>query len=109
MNRSLALCLFAVVASSPLVHGQSCSGGSDGGMDATGNQCNSPTSLADEAGRQVEAAAPVNPARRPGQFSRASALSPAMRANAGVSVAHLPDRLHLVVHLHRVSEQPGSQ
>src|SRR5690349_6927308 len=40
--------LFAVLlASSAVVHAQTCSGGANGGMDATGNQCNTPQTYFD--------------------------------------------------------------
>lgn len=39
-----ALGLAAAVVYSPFLHAQGCSGGIDGGMDSTGNQCNRPVS-----------------------------------------------------------------
>jgi len=44
MNTIYAFGLTAVIVFSPSLHAQSCSGGGDGGMDATGNQCNAPGS-----------------------------------------------------------------
>ena len=41
MNLLRALCISASIAASSMALGQSCSGGPDGGMDVTGNQCNS--------------------------------------------------------------------
>jgi len=40
MNIVYALGLATAIASSQSLHAQSCSGGADGGMDATGSQCN---------------------------------------------------------------------
>ena len=40
MNIVYAFGLATAIASSQSLHAQSCSGGADGGMDATGNQCN---------------------------------------------------------------------
>ena len=42
--RMLSLALAAVLAGS--VHAQMCSGGNDGGIDATGNECNWPSEVA---------------------------------------------------------------
>lgn len=44
----LSLSLAAVLVGT--VHAQSCSGGDGGGMDATGNQCNTPNDVAASAG-----------------------------------------------------------
>ena len=41
-----ALGLAAAVALATAAHGQGCSGGSPGGTDATGNQCNDPATVA---------------------------------------------------------------
>jgi hypothetical protein len=46
MNISYAFGLAAAIAISQSLHAQSCSGGAGGGMDATGNQCNAPASVA---------------------------------------------------------------
>lgn len=45
MNIVYALGLATAIASSQSLHAQSCSGGADGGMDATGNQCNAHRSV----------------------------------------------------------------
>ena len=46
MNKVLMFSLsLAAVLAGP-VHAQVCSGGNDGGMDATGNQCNTPNEVA---------------------------------------------------------------
>lgn len=39
------ICLVATIVLSQTLRAQSCSGGPDGGMDATGNQCNAHTSV----------------------------------------------------------------
>ena len=44
MNTIDAFGLATAIVFSQSLHAQSCSGGSDGGMDATGNQCNAPGS-----------------------------------------------------------------
>ena len=40
-----AACLAAVILVSASLHAQNCSGGPEGGMDATGSQCNAPGSV----------------------------------------------------------------
>jgi hypothetical protein len=45
MNTIYAFGLATVIVFSQSLHAQGCSGGSDGGMDATGNQCNAPGSF----------------------------------------------------------------
>ena len=42
--RSISLAV-AVLALSAVAHAHDCSGGPDGGMDATGNQCNEPAAF----------------------------------------------------------------
>ena len=45
MNTIYAFGLATAIVFSQSLHAQSCSGGIDGGMDATGNQCNAPGSV----------------------------------------------------------------
>jgi hypothetical protein len=45
MNTIYAFGLATVILFSQSLHAQGCSGGIDGGMDATGNQCNAPGSM----------------------------------------------------------------
>ena len=45
MNIVYSLALATAIVFSQSLHAQSCSGGIDGGMDATGNQCNAPVSV----------------------------------------------------------------
>ena len=45
MNTIYAFGLATVIVFSQSLHAQGCSGGRDGGMDATGNQCNAPGSV----------------------------------------------------------------
>ena len=71
-----SLSLAAVLAGP--VHAQMCSGGNDGGMDATGNQCNTPN--------EVAAFATASAITAPTQVTkmgsvRASAGRPASRTN----------------------------
>jgi hypothetical protein len=49
-------CFILALVCTPAAHAQECSGGADGGMDATGNQCNAP-------GNYVHVPAPPPPAR----------------------------------------------
>jgi hypothetical protein len=46
MNIAYAFGLATAMALSQSLHAQSCSGGADGGMDATGNQCSDPGTVA---------------------------------------------------------------
>jgi hypothetical protein len=46
MNIVYAFGLATAMVFSQSLHAQSCSGGADGGMDATGNQCSAPGSMA---------------------------------------------------------------
>jgi hypothetical protein len=46
MNIVYVFGLATIMLFSQSLHAQSCSGGTDGGMDATGNQCNAPGSVA---------------------------------------------------------------
>ena len=46
MNTQLTMIGAVVFAVAGAVHAQDCSGGTDGGMDATGNQCNEPRTVA---------------------------------------------------------------
>jgi hypothetical protein len=43
MKLQLALTFVAGLTCATAAHAQTCSGGADGGMDATGNQCNQPS------------------------------------------------------------------
>lgn len=58
MNIVYAFGLATAMVFSQSLHAQSCSGGADGGMDATGNQCNTPGNIATRAVAPV-AAQPV--------------------------------------------------
>jgi hypothetical protein len=46
MNAKLLTSLVAVMLFSMSAHAHDCSGGANGGMDATGNQCNDPAMVA---------------------------------------------------------------
>ena len=98
MKRALALCFFAAVSFSPLVRAQSCSGGGDGGMDATGSQCNSPNELRGDTTQQPEAAVPISAARPLRQVASASGHAPTNRSAAAAVAAHRPDRPRSRVH-----------
>ena len=67
MSVARTICLTIALASSGCLHAQSCSGGIDGGMDATGNQCTSPEVLATAYATQASAPAsnPVRASKRP--------------------------------------------
>lgn len=75
MNKVLKFSLvLAAVLAGPL-HAQVCSGGNDGGMDATGNQCNTPNEVA--AGSAIT---PPTQIAKTGSV-RATALRPTPRTN----------------------------
>ncbi len=46
MNIGRTICLVVALTAAGSLHAQNCSGGPDGGMDATGNQCSTPTDVA---------------------------------------------------------------
>jgi hypothetical protein len=46
MNIGRTICLVVTLAAAGSLHAQNCSGGPDGGTDATGNQCSTPTDVA---------------------------------------------------------------
>jgi hypothetical protein len=65
MSVARTICLTIALACSGYLHAQSCSGGVDGGMDATGNQCNTPAELATYAtGTGAFASKPMHPIER---------------------------------------------
>lgn len=49
MNNPRTLAFAAVFLFAGAVHAHDCTGGADGGMDATGNQCNAPIAFATAA------------------------------------------------------------
>jgi hypothetical protein len=76
MNFIRKVLLAAAIASASPVHAQSCSGGPDGGMDATGNQCNRPAAVAEWVGAAEPKvgdglSVPLRPARSTARFKRA--------------------------------------
>lgn len=98
---ALSLCLAAILAGS--VHAQVCSGGNGGGVDATGNQCNSPNDVAayttalgtippaptarvgGARPSLVKAPAPVGPAKMAAPASTTSAVAMPASRMTGVS------------------------
>jgi len=60
MNLLRALCISASIAASSLALGQSCSGGPDGGMDVTGNQCNPGVTALVEHSAPIDATSPAD-------------------------------------------------
>jgi len=71
-----SLSLAAILAGP--AHAQMCSGGTDGGMDATGNQCNTPVGIA-----TVATAAAITPPTQITKMAnvRTSASRPALRTH----------------------------
>ncbi len=61
MNAKLLLPLIAATFFSLPAYAQDCSGGADGGMDATGNQCNAATVAADVASEGAALASARSP------------------------------------------------
>lgn len=55
MKAKVLLPLIAATLFSLSAHAHDCSGGADGGMDATGNQCNDPVAVAPVASRDIAA------------------------------------------------------
>jgi len=82
MTRMLrALGLAAVVAFAGPAHSQECSGGSGGGTDATGNQCNDPVAIAasgERPGIAVSVSAPETAHDSPTKRIAAGAANPAV-------------------------------
>lgn len=66
MNQLHALIAAAALVLAASAHAHDCSGGNDGGMDATGNQCNEPASVvaAAQAPARPVAARPATAAAR---------------------------------------------
>ncbi|MFO1313962.1 MAG: hypothetical protein U1F58_00015 [Burkholderiales bacterium] len=64
--RFVACAVFALgIAAAGTAHAQACSGGPDGGMDATGNQCNDAALVAPQAPAEARTAgAQASPAAR---------------------------------------------
>lgn len=67
MNLRHALIATAALLLAASAHAHDCSGGTDGGMDATGNQCNEPARVAAAAPAPAksEAARPATASARP--------------------------------------------
>jgi hypothetical protein len=73
MNIGNSMVLTAFLACST-VQAQTCSGGSDGGMDATGNQCNTPDSYLERTPAWTASARPVAGAATPAVRLRHTAV-----------------------------------
>ena len=67
MKRTRLLCLAISIACAGSVQAQTCSGGTDGGMDATGSQCNAPGAFAVQDAQAVLAQPTVRMAVHPGR------------------------------------------
>jgi hypothetical protein len=81
-NAIRAMLVAAAVVLSASVHAQNCSGGPDGGMDATGNQCSHPNPVA------VSAATPsMKPAAGTSATSRSVAAASQV-ARPGSAAGH---------------------
>jgi hypothetical protein len=86
MNIRLGLLAVFMLAAAPLAHAHGCSGGTDGGMDATGVACNDP--LAAASPRAV--AEP--PAGKRGAATTAHPAAAQARRMPVVSAARHPSR-----------------
>jgi hypothetical protein len=79
MNIRRTLFLVVALTAAGSLHAQNCSGGPDGGMDATGNQCSTPTDVAENtAGSGVAASAQTSAVG--GVYASALAAPPVARS-----------------------------
>jgi hypothetical protein len=71
MNQLHTLITAAALVLAASAHAQDCSGGKDGGMDATGNECNQPAPIVPAAQTPAKsvAARPTTAAARPATTS----------------------------------------
>lgn len=74
MNRRFVASCVVALAAAPILHAQQCSGGADGGMDATGNQCNVPPQHAASVETRTRDLAP--PVLRAALLAGAASASP---------------------------------
>ena len=79
MKATLCIIWLSAVCATSL-HAQVCSGGADGGMDATGNQCNDTAAVAPHAGAPA-GASPQTPAAT-STFNRSTAAAADTRPTA---------------------------
>lgn len=89
MNQHHVLIAVAILVLAGSAQAQECSGGSDGGMDATGNDCNQPPAIVAAAPRPVKSAAArattgaarsgTTPIRTPTQSDRVARVTPRRR------------------------------
>lgn len=102
MNTIRTMLVAAAVALAASAHAQNCSGGPEGGMDATGNQCSQSNPAAATAAtpgmnpapgttatsRNIAAASPIiHPQRADGREHSVAAASPAARPAKGTEPA----------------------
>ena len=86
MNLHRALIAAAALLLAATSHAHDCSGGQDGGMDATGNQCNEPSSVV-AAAPAAGFAKPGVQAMRPGTATVRQARTAARTPNGSERVA----------------------
>lgn len=82
MNIACAAIFTIAIAYFPHLHAQGCSGGTDGGTDATGNQCSAPSHVLGHGNEFAPTmAAPSGPptARKPIDAARPRVASPARK------------------------------
>ena len=90
MNLRHALIAAAAVLLAASAQAHDCSGGNDGGMDATGNQCNEPARLTAAASAPVksEAARPTAASARPAKIAARTANGSGLLARAPTAQRH---------------------
>ena len=86
------LCLAIAFGGAGSLQAQTCSGGSDDGMDATGNQCNAPRDVGGALSK-----------------SAISASSPPPRASPQARQAAVPRRIALVEHRRAATPNPAAR
>jgi len=87
MKQLHSLIAAAALAFAASAHAQNCSGGTDGGTDATGNQCNQPASAvaAEQTPAKSLSARPANGVARPEKASVRAPNKPNRLARATIS------------------------
>ena len=86
------LCLAIALGGAGSLQAQTCSGGSHGGMDATGNQCNAPGDIGGAISK-----------------SAISVSSPPSRASPQAWQAAFPRRIALVEHRRSATPKPAAR
>jgi hypothetical protein len=113
MNAVRAMLVAGTVVLATSAQGQNCSGGSDGGMDATGNQCSYFTSVATHAATPKMNPAPkANPAPRKiaatSQEGAAGRERSVVAANRAAQPGKGQEHASVAPRAVKVSETPGA-